>query len=233
MPDLFSTETEKSRTRGNLVPARLYAADNNGKDKEELTIHCSFNPYEYTVSQTNNYDYKPKAGAETKVEFKSAGPQTLKLSLIFDAFENNDSKDVSQTTRKLWKLMTPDYVTEVKKPDAPFVIFEWGVFKFLAVITNMTQKFILFDHNGVPLRAKVDITFTQHKSETKDYQALKADVTSPQTAAVLPNGRLDSMAADNLGDPASWRDIAEANNITNPLTLRPGQNLLIPGGKNG
>lgn len=234
MIEPFSTETEKPRTRGNLVPARLYAANEDGKNKNELTINCSFNPYEYTVSQSNSYGYKPTAGVDTKVEFKSAGPQTLKLNLIFDAYENQGAKDVSQTTRKLWLLMTPKSITKSKKPDAPFVVFEWGVFKFVAVITNMTQKFILFDHNGVPLRAKVDITFTQHKSEKEDYQNLKPEPSLDlQIAPVLPNGRLDSMAADSLGDPANWRDIAIANNITNPLALRPGQSLLIPGGKNG
>lgn len=234
MTEPFSTEKEKSRTRSSLVPARLYAAHENGEDKNELTVNCSFNPYEYTVSQSNNYDYKPTAGVETKVEFKSAGPQTLKLNLIFDAYENENKKDVSQTTRQLWLLMTPEGITDIKKPDAPFVVFEWGVFKFVSVITNMTQKFIMFDHDGVPLRAKVDITFTQHKSQMKDYQKLQAGASSSiQTAPILPNGRLDSMATDTLGDPANWRDIATANNITNPLALRPGQNLLIPGGKNG
>jgi hypothetical protein len=129
--------------------------------------------------------------------------------------------------------MTPEGITKIKKPDAPFVVFEWGVFKFVAVITNMTQKFILFDHDGVPLRAKVDITFTQHKSEKDDYQILLETGIASQTAPVLPNGRLDSMAADSLGDPANWRDIATANNITDPLALRPGQNFLNPGAKNG
>lgn len=234
MSGSFSTETQKSHTRGNLVPARLYAAKADGADSKKLSVNCSFNPYEYTVSQSNKYDYKPTAGVDTKVEFKSAGPQTLKLSLIFDAYENEGVKDVSQTTRQLWLLMTPEGITEIKKPDAPFVVFEWGVFKFVAVITSMTQKFILFDRTGVPLRAKVDITFTQHKSEKDDYQALAEKTNlSLRTASVLPNGRLDSIAADSLGDPANWRDIATANNITNPLALRPGQNLLIPGGKNG
>ena len=229
----ISTETDKTRTRGNLASARLYEATADGDAKRGgLEVRCSFNPFEYTVSQTNSYGYKPKADAETKVEFKSAGPQTLKLNLIFDSFENKATRDVSQTTNELWQLMTPEGITKIKKPDAPFVIFEWGVFKFLAVITNMTQKFLLFDHDGVPLRAKVDITFTQHKSEKPDYQSLAKwkSQTPAQTASVTSGDRLDSMAAENMGDPANWRDIATANNITNPLALRPGQSLLIPGG---
>lgn len=228
---LFSTEELPETTRGALKAARLYAATPDGESKNTVEVCCSFNPYEYTVSQTNSYEYKPKAKADTKVEFKSVGPQTLKLSLIFDAYENGEGRDVSKTTVQLWELMSPEGITKIEKPDAPFVIFEWGVFKFLAVITNMTQKFILFDHDGVPLRAKVDITFTQHKSETKDYQTIER--TSSGLTSVKSGDRLDSIAAENLGDPSKWRAIANDNNIDNPLALRPGQQLLIPGGRDG
>lgn len=234
MSNNYSTEGSGDTTRSNLKSAMLYAANADGTSKKTLLVYCSFNPYEYTVSQSNSYDFTPKAGAEERVEFKSAGPQTLKLSLIFDAYENENTKDVSQTTRQLWELMTPKEITKTKKPEAPFVIFEWGVFKFLAVITDMSQKFILFDQDGVPLRAKVDITFTQHKSQEPDYQQLAAWHAHTNTAVpILANDRLDSVAAQNLGSPANWRDIAQANNITNPLALRPGQNLRIPGGKHG
>lgn len=232
----MNVSTEGSgKTRGDLKSAMLYAANPDGTPKSGgLTVYCSFNPYEYTVSQSNKYDYQPKANAEEKVEFMSAGFQTLKLSLIFDAYENEKTeRDVSQTTRKLWQLMTPDdvYKHQLEKPDAPFVVFEWGVFRFFAVITNMTQKFILFDHDGVPLRAKVDITFVQHKSQKEDYQTggewQTHSAKSHIPAAV--GDRIDSIAAASSGDPANWRDIATANNITNPLALRPGQKLRIPG----
>ncbi len=231
----ITTEQTNGITRSDLKSAKLYAANSDSTPKKGgLTVYCSFNPFEYTVSQSNSYSYTPTFGGNEKVEFKSVGPQTLKLSLIFDAYENTGDRDVSKVTKELWNLMTPKYITKTEKPDAPFVIFEWGVFKFLAVITNMTQKFILFDHDGVPLRAKIDITFTQHKSEKDDYQPLAAgelDIT--QITPTKIGDRLDSLASDKLGDPANWRDIATLNNITNPLAIRPGLQLLIPGGTNG
>lgn len=233
----ISTEQQQgSRTRGDLQPAALYACSYKG-EKPKKVIHCSFNPYEYTVSQQNNYKYEPSNKGERKVEFESAGPQTLKLTLVFDAYENGEGKrDVSKVTTELWNLMTPEEYWDGKrkaapkqnknKPDAPFVTFEWGVFKFVAVITSMTQKFTLFDHDGVPLRAKVDITFTQHKSEERDYQTISA--TTPPSIVAKSGERPDIIAANEMGDPAKWRDIAQANNITNPLALRPGQALKIP-----
>jgi nucleoid-associated protein YgaU len=39
---------------------------------------------------------------------------------------------------------------------------------------------------------------------------------------------LSSIAAEELQDPASWRPIAEANEIDDPSDLRTGMVLLIP-----
>ena len=36
------------------------------------------------------------------------------------------------------------------------------------------------------------------------------------------------IAAEEYGDPAQWRPIAAANNITNPRVLEPGTELIIP-----
>lgn len=41
---------------------------------------------------------------------------------------------------------------------------------------------------------------------------------------------LSGLAGTYLGDPARWREIAVANRIDDPLDLRPGISLVIPGG---
>jgi nucleoid-associated protein YgaU len=39
---------------------------------------------------------------------------------------------------------------------------------------------------------------------------------------------LQGLAAALLGDPALWRDIADANGIDDPLNVAPGTRLVIP-----
>jgi nucleoid-associated protein YgaU len=39
---------------------------------------------------------------------------------------------------------------------------------------------------------------------------------------------LQRIAAEEYGDPRQWRPIADASNVDNPLTLRPGQSLIVP-----
>lgn len=219
-----------ANTRGKLTAAQIYEVDKNGKKTGGPPMDCMFNPYEYTVSKSNSYSEKSRNRSNApSFEFTKAGAQTLKLNLMFDTYESG--KDVSLTTNKLWKFMEPSVTTgNNRKKEPPGVAFKWGVFRFVAVITSMTQKFTLFKLDGTPVRAKVDVTFTQHK-DVNDYS--KQNPTSggadlQQVWAVVGGDRLDTIAATVYGDGRKWQLIAKYNDITNPLSLRPGQTLTIP-----
>lgn len=217
-----------ANTRGDLVAARIFEVDKNGKESGKA-VDCMFNPFEYTVSKSNTYSEKSRNRSSTpKIEFKKSGAQTLKLNLMFDTYEAGD--DVSRITNKLWKFMEPKKESGSKKESPPEVAFEWGVFRFIAVITQMTQKFTLFLKDGTPVRAKVDVTFTQHK-DVNDYP--NQNPTSgggpiQRLWSVKRGDRLDTIAAEVYGDATKWRQIAAYNAITNPLQLRPGTQLTIP-----
>lgn len=221
-------------TESNLVAAEIYEVNDDGERKGGgVEVACMFNPYEYTVSKSNTYSEKSSNGSDVpQVEFKKAGAQTLKLKLFFDSYE--EQEDISTTTRKLWKLMeskTRDQGGRNEKVPPPEVAFEWGVFRFVSVITNMTQKFTLFLADGTPVRAEVDITFTQHK-DVNDYPRQNPTSGGGPTERVwhvVAGDRLDTIAASVYGDPGRWRLIAGHNNIVNPHNLRPGQTLNIPG----
>lgn len=224
-------------TRGDLVSARIYEVNETGIPLPGLPIPCMFNPFEYTVSKTNTYkDPNGSLASGAKLELTNAGAQTLKLKLTFDT--SDTMADVSLITRQLWELMQPKKArittsgkTEIK-PVASYVVFEWGVFRFVSVITNMTQTFTLFTPIGTPIRAKVDITFTQH-IDRDDYLLQPQNPTSggsliEQVWTVEAGQRLDYIATAVYNDPTQWQRIANHNQITNPFQLRPGQKLTIP-----
>jgi nucleoid-associated protein YgaU len=98
------------------------------------------------------------------------------------------------------------------------------------VITNMTQKFTLFKQDGTPVRAKVDVTFTQHK-DLNDYPAQNPTSGGgpiERVRTVIAGDRLDTLAHEIYGDATKWRLIADYNRITNPMALHPGKQLTIP-----
>lgn len=220
-------------TVGNLVPAKIFEVDSSGNRKGGgVSVDCMFNPFEYTVAKSNQYEEKSRNNSNVpSVEFKKSGPQSLKLSLTFDTYEKNE--DVTRTTNKLWKFMessTRQEGNENVKVPPPEVAFEWGVFRFVAVITEMTQKFSLFKTDGTPVRAKVDITFTQHV-DVNDYPSQNPTSGGgpiQRVRQVIAGDRLDTIAYEMYGDATKWRLVADYNQIEDPLALRPGQQLTIP-----
>lgn len=220
-------------TRSNLQAARIYEVDDAGEEKGGgVSVNCMFNPFEYTVTKTNTYKEERRNRSDVpSFEFEKAGPQTLKLNLVFDTYESDE--DVSLTTNRLWKLMeskTRKEGNRTRKVPPPEVAFEWGVFRFVAVITAMTQKFTLFKPDGTPVRASIEVTFTQHK-DLEDYP--RQNPTSgggdiERVWRVTAGDRIDTIAYAVYGDASRWRAIADYNDIDDPLTLRAGRQLIIP-----
>lgn len=218
-----------STTQGNLVPAQIYESTKSGGIAGPV-VSCMFNPFEYSVSKTNSYSEDSKNQSNVpQMTFSKAGSQTLKLALTFDTYESGE--DVSLTTNKLWYFMQPQQPkTGGDRKEPPTVAFQWGVFCFVAVLTNMTQKFTLFKKDGTPVRAKVDVTFTQHE-DVNDYPAQNPTSGGDEilrTWSVVRGDRLDVIAANVFGDATKWRTIAEFNHLDNPFSLQPGQKLIIP-----
>jgi nucleoid-associated protein YgaU len=222
-----------TNTRGQLVPAVIYEVDKQGDTKPGgISVPCMFNPHEYSVSKANTFHEEPRNNADTpQGEFFKSGSQTLQLKLVFDTFEQGS--DVSLLTNQLWKFMMTKTQTSTRqneKIEPPQVAFEWGVFRFVSYITRMTQKFTLFKNDGTPVRASVDVTFTQYV-DVNDYPAQNPSSGGgpiERIWKVIAGDRLDIIAASVYGDATRWRLIAARNKIDNPLALRPGMHLRIP-----
>lgn len=225
-----------------LVHARIVKVAEQGLTPLPNTeVPCMFNPFEYTLTKANSFKEENTANARNspKAELSKAGAQTLQLSLIFDTYATNE--DVSKTTDQLWDLMrVADDARTDKRPadpndkrEVPLVAFHWGVFFFVSYITNMTQKFTLFTPQGTPVRANVQITFTQYTDIKDRREELRQNPTSGggpvnRIHRVVAGDRLDLIAQEVYRDPSKWRYIAEYNALIDPLALRPGQLLTIP-----
>src|SRR5438067_7614952 len=128
-----------------------------------------FNPKEYSFTKKNTWTPgKATGGNVPDFEFGGGEPATLSLKLFFDTYETG--KDVRvQYTDKIWNLMMIDpNLTDPKtqKGRPPKVRFQWGKeWSFEAVITSITQTFMLFGEDGTPLRAQLDVGFQQVKDE--------------------------------------------------------------------
>jgi len=87
----------------------------------------------------------------------------------------------------------------------------------------------MFLESGVPVRAKLNVTFREVQSVEEQYKRIprqSADRTKQRT--IRQGEQLWHIAAEEYEDPGLWREIARANGIEDPRRVEPGTVLKIP-----
>ena len=215
------------------------------KEGKSESFPVQFNPSEYNISENVNYAEKSIPGAAGPItQFVSGASATLSLSLTFDTYDTpaggvretgekgelksakpRQPSDVSHLTRRLAALVAID--GSLHRP--PTVTFSWGALSFKGVVTELRQTFTMFLPNGMPVRARVELTLksvTDLAEERRKRPFESPDRTKYRT--VHQGEQLWNFAAQEYGDPELWRVIARENGLMNPLDLSPGQVIKLP-----
>jgi nucleoid-associated protein YgaU len=205
-------------------------------------VECYFNPKEYTFAKSNNWSPDPKAGYNVpQLNFGGGQPATLQMELFFDTYAQSRSGGLPEDVRrvytdKIWKLMIVDEKLKDKKNKKgrpPKVMFQWGrAWSFNAVITSISQKFTLFSSDGTPVRATLTVAFQQIQdtAELAKQNPTSGGVGGERVWTVTDGDTLAWIAHKEYGDTSRWRQIADANNLTEVRRLTPGTVLVIPNG---
>ena len=205
----------------------------NGRNKNK-PIEVLFNPAEYTIEKGNKYQSTPIPGLATPVhQFVHGESDTLTMELFFDTYAKESrhghvkqGEDVRKYTGKLAELMDMDPTLHA----APVCQFHWGdkvVFK--GVIERLTQKFTMFQADGKPVRATLNVTFKEYKPVTDQLKEIGRQSADRTKAKIIKEGdSLWVIAALEYGDPGLWPHIASKNKIDNPRLLETGREILLP-----
>ena len=205
----------------------------NGKHEGD-SIDCKFNPSEYTVGKSVNYgDLKATGSGASIMQFVDGNAETLSMELFFDTTDELDGSGdpAAADVRKQYTDMIDTLLAVDGELHAPPVCrFVWGEgIDFTAVVEHAEKRFTKFLPSGVPIRARVQLQFTEYK--TADYH--KSEVSPESTDktkrwTVAEGDTLWLIADEEYGDPSHWRTIAEANDVTNPRRLSAGETLELP-----
>lgn len=169
--------------------------------------------------------------------FGGGGSRTLTLQLFYDVTEggaDGTATDVRTETNKIVALTRIQRGQGRSEPKPPVCEVSWGKlpnsqepsdFPFVGVVSNLTQNFVMFRGNGVPVRANLTVVFTEYIDPEQNKRAYDPDLT---THVVKRGDTLSSIAAARYREPSLWRLIAVANHIDDPRHLLIGVRLLIP-----
>ena len=96
-------------------------------------------------------------------------------------------------------------------------------------LESISEEFNLFSPGGVPLRAKLNVSFREAWTISQQLQVTPRHSSDRTTLHRVVRGEtICQIAYEFYDDPTQWRLIADANNLDNPRLLTPGQVLTIP-----
>lgn len=181
-----------------------------------------YNPEEYQLEQGNTFAEIGVPGLHAPpLQYVRGTLRVLSMELFFDTYEQR--QDVRDYTGKIVGLL--DKSPRTNAP--PVLVFSMGQFHFQCVLAQVGQRFTMFLRSGTPVRATLTVRFQEY--QRIEIQIQRGLFLGPPTLHRMAEGQtLSAIAATYLGDPQRWREIAEANNIDDPLHIPVGSPLVIP-----
>ena len=194
-----------------------------------------FNPSEYSLSKDNAFAQAAVPGLSSPLlQFMHGNLQSLEMELFFDTYEQHPraggpavaaQSDVRTLTDQVIALMAINPATHAP----PRVLFSWASLTFTGVIARATQRFTMFLDSGVPVRAQLQVTFSEWVDPVRETTAVKRETADYTTAHVVAAGEtLSAIAQGAYADPRKWRPIAIANELEDPRRLATGLALAVP-----
>ena len=193
------------------------------EDKAVIPLH--FNPSEYKLKKENTFAELPTPGLESPpLQYLRGAARVLSMDLLVDTSDSLKNVRV-EYVEKLQGLMKKN-----EKLHAPPVVdFVWGEQVFRGVLQSLEVTYVLFNLDGTPLRARLAVVLKEYrpvKDQVKDVKQTSPDVE--KRYVVRAGETLSSISAAVFRDPAHWREIAVANDITDPRSVAPGTVLTVP-----
>ena len=187
-------------------------------------IDVQFNPEEYSLNKDNNFASQAIPGLSSPLlQFVHGNLRTLEMELFFDTSDaRTDVRNQANQVVDLLKI-----TSDLHAP--PVLLVAWASLQLRCVLVRANQKFTRFLEDGTPVRVKVNVTFNEFVDadhEAKEVNRQTADFT--KVYVVSAGDTLSGIAAKFYDDPTVWRPIAIANNIDDPRSISPGQELSLP-----
>ncbi len=198
-------------------------------------VAVMFNPEDYSVSRENNFAQVAVPGLSAPIiQFSHGNQQSLEMELFLDTYETHREgsrqiagagDDVRKHVRQITDLMNIQPATHAP----PVLLFTWGSLAFTCVLARATQKFVLFLPDGTPVRARVQVSFSQYNNAELEAKEIKRETADySRFHLVRPGEKMFAIAAAAYGEPRLWRAIALRNGVEDPRALEVGQRLMIP-----
>jgi len=212
---------------------KAYLDVENGKRRIEVW----FNPTTLNLKNTARWRANDTATGAAPYTYLGGQEQALSLKFLFHAEGLRTGEHVKAKIQQLRDLLSPEpqEIPDVDRARPPTVEFVWGTWTSRpSVVTAVDVTTELFDGDGLPLRAWVALTMSRSVSGPEE--AAKKKGTNPTTKATRRRRGHEVAAGENIAliaqqhyrTPTRWREIAEMNDLDDPLRLHAPTLLIVP-----
>lgn len=229
-----------------VAKLEIHAYDNakfSGDPVRKFT--AMFNPTEYTKKFAVEYTTSQGQGTSNSPQvFNKVKPGDLTLEFTVDGtntvapvtvsreelkqLANSDDEPISVEEKvREFRRTCWEYNGDLHRPFFLHVI--WGDLSMECVLISADIKYVLFDRDGQPLRAKITATFSEAQADEIREKVEKnnsPDLTHIRT--VQEGDTLPLMTYRIYGDSRYYLQVARANNLKNFRDLQPGQQVIFP-----
>ena len=188
------------------------------------------NPQDYSIKDAIKYsDYnEPRSKKFDRYEASVLTIPKIFLdttgSIPVEKWPFNGSID--EMIKKL-KSIVYDYNGKNHEPSVVDIL--WGDLKVQGRLLSMETKFALFDKDGHPIRAEVNLSFALFKT-FKDLEA-ESNKSSPDLTHVIEvraGDTLPNLCNKVYNDPSYYMQVARINHLTSFCHIKPGMRLVFP-----
>jgi nucleoid-associated protein YgaU len=219
-------DTRTSPTKATLTVTK---PKTGGSAEEIFTLSFPFNPKEWSITHAAEWKVETTKKSAPPPEFKGPKPSSASVEIFLDE-SDKDGGDISKTVDKLRQMVVPEPSTVTKgKPSAPHVLFQWGDrITFKGYVESIAVKFTMFRAEGTPIRGTCTLAMKEFPLNPKKQNPSSGGELGHRSHRFVTGDTLASLSYGEYGDPTAWRRIAAANEIDDPLRIRPGTVLRIP-----
>ena len=188
------------------------------------------NPQDYSIKDAIKYsDYnEPRSKKFDRYEASVLTIPKIFLdttgSIPVEKWPFNGSID--EMIKKL-KSIVYDYNGKNHEPSVVDIL--WGDLKVQGRLLSMETRFALFDKEGHPIRAEVNLSFALFKT-FKDLEA-ESNKSSPDLTHVIEvraGDTLPNLCNKVYNDPSYYMQVARVNKLSGFCRLVPGMRLVFP-----
>lgn len=210
-------------------PKKAKLCEASGGGKKSVEFH--FNPETLTLARDSTVSDPSGGGAKSNLTKLSLSSFSIP-ELTFDG-----PKTLADCEQLLeWcKEEDPKEGANAQQPELPELKFEWGDFvlskkdPISVFLTKVTIVYKRFDTTGKPTRATVTLELMTSRPNKRDQQNPTSGGLAGRSGHMMVGGEtLPGIALGTYGNPARWRAVAAANEVDDPLRVRPGSLLYLP-----